>query len=95
MNGTYSLEGDNLDQVFKALNESKVPVYFIINRVKKEKDFKEIITPITEHFNKKGCKNLANDENFIKANFLKGDAGEIHGFNDIFSKISNYFKKNH
>ena len=26
MNGTYSLEGDNLDQVFKALNESKVPI---------------------------------------------------------------------
>ena len=94
MNGTYSLEGKNLDQVFKALNESKVPVYFIINRVKKEKDFKEIITPIKEHFNTNGYKNLANDENFIKANFLKGDAGEIHGFNDIFSKISNYFKKN-
>ena len=46
MNGTYSLEGDNSDQVFKALNESKVPVYFIINRVKKQKDFQEILTPI-------------------------------------------------
>ena len=94
MNGRYSLEGDNLDQVLKSLNESNVPVYFIINKVKKEKDFQEIITPIKEHFNQNIYNNLAYDENFIKANFLKGDAGEVYGLDDIFSKISNHCKKN-
>jgi hypothetical protein len=57
MNGAYSFEGNNINEVFKSLNESKVPVIFILNRVKKNKDIKEIITPIKEHFNQNNFKN--------------------------------------
>ena len=92
MNGAYSFEGNNINEVFKALNESKVPVIFILNRVKKNRDIKEIITPIKEHFNQNNFKNLSKDENFVKANFLKADAGDVYGFDEIFKKISNHFK---
>ena len=98
MNGHISLEGDNITKVFDALNKTKIPIFFIINKIKKSINIKEIIIPIKEHFNSKGFNNLSKDENFIGANFIKGTAGEIHGINNIFLKIkereNNYLDKN-
>ena len=93
MHGQFSLEGDNITKVFDALNKTKIPMFFIINKVKKNIDFKELIIPIKQHFNSKGFNNLSKDENFIGANFIKGTTEEIHGINNIFSKIRDYFKE--
>ena len=43
-----------------------------------------------ESFNQNGFNNLSKDENFIPANFIKGEMGETHGIDTIFSKIINH-----
>ena len=83
-------DSNNVKEIFKELNNSKVPVFFIINKVKKTAKFNEIITPMKESLNQNGFDNLSKDENFIPANFIKGDMGEIHGIDTIFSKILNH-----
>ena len=93
MEGRMSTDGDNVKKIFKALNESKCPVFFIINKVKKTANFKEIIRPLKEFFNKNGFKNISKDENFIAANFLEGTAGEIYGIDTIFSKVKEYINE--
>lgn len=83
----------NVKEILKELNDSKIPVLFIINKVKKKANFNTIITPIKESFNQNGFNNLSKDENFIPANFIKGELGEIHGIDTIFSKIINHINK--
>ena len=83
-------DSSNVKDIFQELNNSKVPVFFIINKVKKNSNFNSIITPMKESFNQNGFNNLSKDENFIPANFIKGEMGEIHGIDIIFSKILNH-----
>ena len=65
-----SLEGENINELFKSLNESKCPVYFIMNKSsKKDCKFSADIKPIITHLNLLNCKNLANQDNFINVNF--------------------------
>ena len=95
-----SLEGKNIDKVFKTLNESKCPVYFIINQVEvnededKDEDDIELIkkqNAITDRLEFLKCNELAKKENIIFANFKKGEYGEIN-VSRIFKKISKYIK---
>ena len=88
-------DANNIEEVFKILNESECPVYFIVNKVKKTDDPDKIISRFTESLNQFGFTNLSKKENFIMANFLKGkEGGEIHGMDLIFSKILNYINDN-
>ena len=88
-------DANNIEEVFKVLNESECPVYFIVNKVKKTDDPDKIISRFTESLNQFGFTNLSKKENFIMANFLKGkEGGEIHGMDLIFSKILNYINDN-
>lgn len=89
-------DANNIKEIFKILNESKCPVYFILNKIKKsikEDDLFKIIKPFKETFNQNGFNNLSNDKNFIPANFLKGEKGEIHGIDTIFQKIANHINE--
>ena len=95
-----SLEGKNIDKVFKTLNESKCPVYFLINQVEvnededKDEDDIELIkkqNAITDRLEFLKCNELAKKENIIFANFKKGEYGEIN-VSRIFKKISKYIK---
>ena len=90
MDGRMSPDGDNVKKVFHALNETKCPVFFIINKIKKTADFNEKIRSLKEFFNNNGFNKLSKDENFIQANFLEGSAGEIYGIDTIFGKILEY-----
>ena len=92
MDGRMSTDGDNVKKVFHALNETKCPVFFIINKVKKKADFKEKIKPLKEFFNNNGFTKLSKDDIYIQANFLEGSAGEIYGIDTIFGKILDYIK---
>ena len=94
LNKGPSLEGENLEELFKALNESKCPVYFIINKVKKDSNINEIINPITDYLSENEFTNLDREDNFIIVNFKKdiNEAGDIHGINTIFKKIYNHIK---
>ena len=83
-------DSNNVKEIFQELNNSKVPVYFIINKVKKNTNFNAVITPMQESLNQNGFNNLSKDENFIPANFIKAEMGEIHGINIIFEKILNH-----
>ena len=88
-------DANNIKEVFKVLNESQCPVFFIVNKVKKTDDPDQIISKFTVSFNQYDFKNLSKKENFIMANFLKGkEGGDIHGINSIFSKILNYINDN-
>ena len=83
-------DSNNVKEIFQELNNAKVPVFFIINKVKKTANFKDIITLMKESLNQNGFTNLSKDENFIPANFIKGEMGEIHGIHTIFSKTLNH-----
>ena len=88
-----SLEGENIDELFKALNESKCPVFIIVNKAtKKKKKFYTDIDPIVVHLNRLGCKNLSNQNNFINVNFKEEDETSVHGIGEIFKKIKTHIK---
>ena len=88
-----SLEGENIDELFKALNESKCPVFIIVNKAtKKKKKFYTDIDPIVVHLNQLGCKNLSNQNNFINVNFKEEDETSVHGIGEIFKKIKTHIK---
>ena len=95
LNRGASLEGDNIKEILKILNESKCPVYFIINKVKENAEPETIIDPITEYLNENEFGNLMKEENFILVNFKedKNEAGKIHGINKIFKKIYSHIKE--
>ena len=85
-----SLEGENILEFLKILNQSKCPVYFILNKVNEnEDDFESFVDSKTEYLNSIGCKNLSNENNFISANFKE----KIHGIDTIFTKINEYIKE--
>ena len=89
-------DANNVKEIFEVLNESKCPVYFIINKIRKnikKADLNKIITPLKETLNKNGFNNLSKDENFIPANFLKGEKGEVHGIDTIFQKMANHINE--
>lgn len=92
-NNDMSLEGNNLNSIFEVLSEckDKIPVYFIVNRVRKDVDIEEFFLSLSESLQA----DLLNNDNFIKANFKNGDEGNIHGINDIFKMIKEYiYNKN-
>ena len=96
-----SLEGENINELFKALNESKCPVFFLVNKAtKKKKKFYTDIDPIITQLNLLGCNKLADQSNFINANFKEEDETSVHGIGEIFKKIKshindrNYLDKN-
>ena len=89
-------DANNVKEIFEVLNESKCPVYFIINKIRKnikKADLNKITTPLKETLNKNGFNNLSKDENFIPANFLKGEKGEVHGIDTIFQKMANHINE--
>ena len=83
-------DSNNIKEIFQELNNTKVPVFFIINKVRKNTNFNSIIAPMKESLNQNGFNNLSKDENFIPANFIKAEMGDIHGIDIIFSKILNH-----
>ena len=87
MKGAINLEGENIKELLTALNKSKCPVYFIINKVRQKEKESKVIDPIKENLSRIKCSNLTNEENFILANFKKDDIEEIHGIDKIFKKI--------
>ena len=84
MKGAITLEGENIKELLNSLNQSKYPVYFIINKVKKKEKKCKVIDPIVEYLSRIGCKNLIDEDNFIFANFKNDDAGEVYGIDNIF-----------
>ena len=87
----FSLEGENINELFKTLNESKCPVFFLMNKAtKKKKKFYTDIDPIITKLNLLGCRNLANQNNFINANFKEEEDISVHGIGEIFKKIKNH-----
>ena len=93
MKGALTLEGENIKELLNILNQSKCPVYFIINKVKKKEKRCKVIDPIVEYLSRIGCNNLINEDNFIVANFKNDDAGEVHGIDKIFEKIYDHIDK--
>ena len=87
-------EAKNIKEVFKLLNECDCPVFFIINKIKKKANSEKIISSLREVLNQNGFNKLSNKNNFIVANFLKGEEGEAYGIHQIFSKISEYIYNN-
>jgi len=94
LNKGISLEGENILDVLRVLNESKCPVYFIINKVREKAKIKKVIDPIREFLGKNKCDNLINVENFITVNFKddEDEGGNIHGIDKIFKKMSEHIK---
>ena len=82
-----NVEGENINEFYKILNESKCPVFFIINNVEEDYDKDDIICSLSEGLN---ADKILKEENFINANFKVGDVEKIHGINKIFEKVSNY-----
>ena len=93
MKGALTLEGENIKELLNILNQSKCPVYFIINKVKKKEKRCKVIDPIVEYLSRIGCNNLIDEDNFIVANFKNDDAGEVHGIDKIFEKIYDHIDK--
>ena len=93
MKGAITLEGENIKELLNSLNQSKYPVYFIINKVKKKEKKCKVIDPIVEYLSRIGCKNLIDEDNFIFANFKNDDAGEVYGIDNIFKKIYEHIEK--
>ena len=89
LNKGASLEGENILEVLKELNKSKCPVYFLINKVKQNSDFQDIIDPITDYLSENELNNLDNEDKFIAVNFKEdeNEAGNIHGIDTIFKII--------
>ena len=87
-----SLEGENINELFKALNDSKCPVYLIMNKSSRNnRAFSSDIKSTICHLNLLGCKNLAMSENFINANFKTEEDGlKVHGIEKIFNKIKEH-----
>ena len=94
LNRGNSLEGENIGAVLKALNESKCPVYFIINRVRENTELEDVIDPITEFLDDNKYQNLMDEDKFILVNFKEDEkeAGKIHGIDEIFKKIYGHIK---
>lgn len=86
-NDGVNVEGENINEFYKILNESKCPVFFIINNVEENYDKDDIVCSLSEGLN---ADNILKEENFINANFKVGDVDKIHGINKIFEKVSNY-----
>ena len=82
------LEGENINEFLKVLNESKCPVFFIINEATKKKEkFLTDIDPIITQLNFINCQNLAKEDNFINVNLKEDDDKSVHGIEEIFKKI--------
>ena len=92
MKGAINLEGKNIKELLLSLNESKCPVYILINKVKKDdKKPSRHYNSIIEYLGRIGCKKLKNKENILTVNFKNDeDSGNIHGINKIFEKIYNH-----
>ena len=86
---SVNVEGDNIQEYFRILNECKCPVFFIINNVEEDYNKEEFFDTIKEGVGIKN-NNIFKEENYINANFKIGDVEKIHGINKIFEKIFNY-----
>ena len=84
-----NIEGENVEEFFKILNDCKCPVFFIINNAGEDFDKEYYMDSIKEGLNA-DCDNIFKEENYINANFKIRDVEEIHGINKIFEKIYNY-----
>ena len=67
-NDGVNLEGENVQEFFKILNECKCPVFFIMNNVEEDFDKEDFFEGIKEGLNTKGD-NIFKEENYINANF--------------------------
>ena len=84
-------EGENLHEFLKSLNASKYPVFFLVNRARKNRrQFYRDIDPLVGHLCALGYKNLANPDNFINVNFKEEYEMSVHGIGDIFKKLKAY-----
>ena len=89
LNKGVALEGDNILKVLKSLNESKWPVFFLINKVKENISKPgKIINPLFEYLRREKLNKLSNKDFFLTVNFKddEDDVGKIHGIDKILKK---------
>ena len=86
LNPDSPLEGENILEILETLNQSKCPVYFILNKTEEDDNFDSLVDPKTEYFDENKFENLSKEDNFILANFkAKGKKK--------FLALTKYFKK--
>ena len=98
----FFMEGNpllNSKELLKLLDESKYPVFFIINK-SHDKSWKgsksQDIRSKISFLKKNDCRNLAKEENFIQVN-IKSESEEVknfYGVDNIFKKIEEFIKNN-
>ena len=98
----FFMEGNPLlssKELLKLLNESKYPVFFIINKSldkswkgSKSQDIKSKISFLKRN----ECRNLAKEDNFIQVNIKSASekVKDFYGVDDIFKKIEQFIKNN-
>ena len=92
--GSTNLQGNNINELFKALNDSKCPVYFIINHASKNKKKNaSTIQSVIEYLERADYKNLSDENNFIACNFKKEDELDVHGIDKIFKKMQEHINE--
>ena len=92
--GSTNLQGNNINEHFKALNDSKCPVYFIINHASKNKKKNaSTIQSVIEYLERADYKNLSDENNFIACNFKKEDELDVHGIDKIFKKMQEHINE--
>ena len=92
LNKDSSLEGENILEILETLNQSKCPVYFILNKTEEDDNFDSLVDPKTEYFDENKFENLSKEDNFILANFKAKGKKKIFGIDKIFQKIKDHIE---
>jgi len=82
-------------KLLKLLNKCNFPVFFIINRSfdRSNKGKSQDIKTKIKYLKQSGCKNLADEKNFIQVN-IKSTTGQFYGIDKIFEKIQEKISTN-
>ena len=82
-------------KLLKLLNKCNFPVFFIINKSfdRSNKGKCQDIKTKIKYLKQNGCKNLADEKNFIQVN-IKKTTGQFYGMDKIFQKIQEKISTN-
>ena len=82
-------------KLLKLLNKCNFPVFFIINKSfdRSNKGKCQDIKTKIKYLKQNGCKNLADEKNFIQVN-IKSTTGQFYGMDKIFQKIQEKISTN-